>query len=591
MSARLAPLLFGTAPTLHGMLSTPDEASLRGRGVVLCAPFGYQNLCTYRPLRTLAERLAESGWPVLRFDWPGSGDSGDREPGAAPDGASWWTGAIREAAAALRSSTGVEQIVLAGIGIGATLAACAGLEQEVSGLLLLSPHVSGSGYLREVRAFEGMAARGGVDADGASDERGLEASGFILTEAEAAALSSVDLSSLDQAVTVPPHVLVATPQRDRAGGLLADGFATAGADVQQAILPELAAVFDEPHLGALPPVCSRVVLDWLDALPPAPPPGLATRAAGGAVLTAGGVREETIALDGPRGALVGVTAEPAGDEPACNAWLVLLNAGGIRRSGPARLWTGFARAWAGRGLRSLRLDLSGIGDSVGSTSEDEVPSQEVGRLYVTDFSDDVHVALRWIESRGDAPHVALLGLCSGAYWSLHTALSESSAVGTVVLVNPAVLFWDEHVPSVRALGLARRVIRNPTRWHRVLGRGARVHGRNLVKGAVLKARGRVDEGWHARSIRAALERLAETGVATLMVFSERDAGLVYLEQHLGPGYRAELEQHGVTVEVIPGADHIFRPRATHALLRAAVERHLERNGLLQPVQDAALRAP
>jgi pimeloyl-ACP methyl ester carboxylesterase len=228
----------------------------------------------------------------------------------------------------------------------------------------------------------------------------------------------------------------------------------------------------------------------------------------------------------------------------------------------------------------LRLDLSGIGDSAGSRGEDERHSQEVGRLYVTDFSDDVRAALRWIEDRGATPHVALLGLCSGAYWSLHTALTEAGAVRTVVLVNPAVLFWDENVPSVRALGLARRVIRNPARWHRALGRGARVHGRALVRGAMLKARGRVDEGWHARSIRAALERLAETEVATLMVFSERDAGLVYLEQHLGPGYRAELEDHGVTVEIIPGADHTFRPIGTHALLRAAIERHLERTGLL-----------
>src|ERR1700751_3567957 len=35
-------------------------------GVVMCSPFGYDALCTYRGMRRLAEHLAARGMPVLR---------------------------------------------------------------------------------------------------------------------------------------------------------------------------------------------------------------------------------------------------------------------------------------------------------------------------------------------------------------------------------------------------------------------------------------------------------------------------------------------------------------------------------------------
>jgi pimeloyl-ACP methyl ester carboxylesterase len=587
------PLLFGLGQALHGMLMRPHGVPLRSLGVVLCPPFGYQNLCTYRPLRTLARRLAEEGWPVLRFDWPGNGDSADPRPDEGIETVATWTDVIREATATLRSSTGVDDVVLTGLGIGGTLAACAASEQDVSGLALLSPYPTGAAYLRELRAFERIAAADhGVmpgPVQGVSTTA-VEASGFLVTAEEANAIASIDLLDLDPASVTARHALIAVTHRDRVAATLADWLRATRADVRGEVVPELATVWDEPHLGALPRPCSALVVDWLESLSTqegqAHEPDVPTRPV---MRLAGGIREETIALDGPRGTLVGVTCEPSDGEADGDPWLVFLNAGAIRRSGPGRLWTSYARSWASRGLPSLRLDLSGIGDSDGNPAQDERTSDEVGRLYVTDFAEDVSTAVRWIERRAGAPRIALLGLCSGAYWSLHTALSHGGA-SFVVLVNPAVLFWDEHVPSMHALGLAGRLLRSPRRWHRVLMRGARVHGRQAVRGAALLALGRVDEGWHARSIRAALERLAEQRVSMLMVFSPGHPGLLYLEKHLGPGYRAELEHNGVSLEIVPGADHTFRPLATHGLLRVAVERHLERLGFLQGAVEGQTRS-
>ena len=52
------------------------------RGVVLCAPHGYEELCVHRQWASLAERLAAAGLPTLRFDYRGTGNSvgDDEEP-------------------------------------------------------------------------------------------------------------------------------------------------------------------------------------------------------------------------------------------------------------------------------------------------------------------------------------------------------------------------------------------------------------------------------------------------------------------------------------------------------------------------------
>src|SRR5687768_785158 len=119
------PVVFGESPQLFGMLTLPAGA-VGTRGVVVCAPFGQEGTHSYRPLRTLAQRIAADGSPVLRFDWPGSGDSGDRE--APVETAAGWTQPVCEAVAALRANADVDEVALVGLRVGATIALLAALE-------------------------------------------------------------------------------------------------------------------------------------------------------------------------------------------------------------------------------------------------------------------------------------------------------------------------------------------------------------------------------------------------------------------------------------------------------------------------------
>ncbi len=110
---RARPLYFGQGrEAAFGFLHEPQREPARGPGVLICPPFGWDDICTYRPRRDWAEHLTAGGRPVLRFDLPG----GRRQRRAARGiPASWQHGRSggggREE---LRELAGVERIVAIG---------------------------------------------------------------------------------------------------------------------------------------------------------------------------------------------------------------------------------------------------------------------------------------------------------------------------------------------------------------------------------------------------------------------------------------------------------------------------------------------
>ncbi len=145
------------APVFAVLHEPPAGTARSSTGVLLCPPFGWDELCTHRSLRAWADALAGAGHAALRLDLPGTGDSGGSP--CDPDRLAAWTEAVAAAADWLRGETGGERIVAVGLGLGGMLAlrALAG-GAPIDDLVLWSVPARGSLLLREMRAFAQMAA-------------------------------------------------------------------------------------------------------------------------------------------------------------------------------------------------------------------------------------------------------------------------------------------------------------------------------------------------------------------------------------------------------------------------------------------------
>lgn len=132
---------------LFACLHRPATPS--GRGVVLCAPLGEEMLWSRRVFVTFARELAARGHSVLRFDYRGEGDSGRwfQESDLATR--------IQDTAFAVdslrRLSPGITEVTLAGLRLGATIAAVTAVARDdIQRLVLWDPVIDGADYMQGV---------------------------------------------------------------------------------------------------------------------------------------------------------------------------------------------------------------------------------------------------------------------------------------------------------------------------------------------------------------------------------------------------------------------------------------------------------
>lgn len=125
--------------TLQGVLTTPANRPMMPLGVVVVVGGPQYRIGSHRHFVTLARRLATEGYPVLRFDVRGMGDSE-----GAPRGFEHLGTDIDAAIGAIARTTGVERVVLWGLCDGASASlmyADATRDVRVAGLAMLNPWV------------------------------------------------------------------------------------------------------------------------------------------------------------------------------------------------------------------------------------------------------------------------------------------------------------------------------------------------------------------------------------------------------------------------------------------------------------------
>jgi alpha-beta hydrolase superfamily lysophospholipase len=530
---------------LFGWVHVPEGDACRG-AVVLCPPLAREHTSAHYTYRLLAESLADAGLLCVRFDYDGTGDSAgsDADPGRVEA----WLSSIGQAVELARVC-GAPAVSIVGMRMGALLAAAwAARHDDTFALVLWDPCASGRAFVKEQTVLQRLRS----DAPAASDPQVAELPGFVF-----GADTARDLAALDGAGAAARHALVLTrPERPAPGPLLA---ALACAHLDQAPALGQERLLDvEPLRQEIPVETLGAISTWLagrHAAPATPvtlaPPAVAAwTGPDGVTLT-----EELLSL-GPLGLFgVATTSSARRGGPT----VLFLNSGNDWHVGPNRMWVDLARRWAAAGVRCVRFDESGLGDSPVH------PGQTAHVIWAAQAFDDVAAAAGAV-SPTDPADVVLVGLCSGAYQALESALGL--APRGVLAVNPVLRFE----PPEAASGPIdpRRQICRPTN-------PLVTSYRSLPFPALRRRLGSV--AWRLanaanthRSPRSWLAQLVADGVDTYCICGPDEARP--LTEGTGLGRLQGAADGILRIEVLDGLDHALMAADQRALVCDRLTEHL-----------------
>jgi pimeloyl-ACP methyl ester carboxylesterase len=183
------PFFFGNSNhPLYGVYHPPSALPHKKEAILLCPPFGQEYMRSHRAYRQLALLLNKKGFPVLRFDYRGTGDSfGDLEDMAVND----WLEDIKVAAEELKHTAQVDNISMVGLRLGGLLASAASVDLQINRLILWDTIASGKDYQEDLNQ---EIAKSPNSLGKFIDQNGtLHFNGFALSKNQLQDLSKLDL--------------------------------------------------------------------------------------------------------------------------------------------------------------------------------------------------------------------------------------------------------------------------------------------------------------------------------------------------------------------------------------------------------------
>lgn len=287
------------------------------------------------------------------------------------------------------------------------------------------------------------------------------------------------------------------------------------------------------------------------------------------------MKERAVAL-GPERSMLGIFTRPDVEATARGVerpGILLMNAGLVHRVGPNRLNVNLARHLAAKGYTSLRVDLSGLGDSA--------PRRDRRSLEEAHLADLGEALDAFAEQEGLRRFV-LAGVCSGADLSLAMAARDARVAGAIMIDSFAYATVLNDV-----VGYGQRLVDKGS-WRNLLSGksdvGQRIVRRLGLAKASNEAAGSDDSeatvvpDWvmpPKEAILAEVERALAQDTELFFAYSGGPALYNYLTHLASSFLRLEGRGHLFT-QVFREADHTFTASLYQAELIAALETWLAR---------------
>ena len=564
-------------------------APRRGLGVVMCRPIGYESNCAYGAYTQLAEQLVQCGIDVLRFDYPGTGDSSGDE--SQPNSVQSWIESIVCATQQMSTISGNSLVCLFGLRLGATLAAHAAERLGgVSKLVMWAPCLSGRAFARELRAAA-LSRDCGKNGESKSVNGDMESLGFLYTAQTMADLNALPSYPADE--NFADRVLI-LDRDDRLGGNeLFVKLQSTGIDAAYAISPGYSQMMSEPRETLFDSETLNLLKTWflkdLNVLSNAEAVKLSnpisnldqTRLCHHQFE---GLRETAVRF-GAGSKLFGILSEcdqVHATSPYTDTGVLMLNVGGNHRIGPNRIYVHMARELAREGCSTLRFDLGGLGDSRNDAGF------QWSHLYTRDTTPDVRAAIDFLSTQG-CKKFYLMGICSGSFVAFQAALADTRVTGQI-LMNSRLLEWcdanlngswqNSMQQAHKSVTFYRHHLFDWSIYKRILQGDADVIGmakrlRFLVNARMKRVLKSVflndspEDGPLQK-----VKQLSRRGTDTLVIVNAYDDGRDYLEFHFGAGGKYLKGDSRFQMIFVSDSDHTFSDKKGQKSVISTIKAHL-----------------
>lgn len=561
-------------------LFMPALSGVAGAGiaVLLASPWGYEDMCTRKSWRILAEKLSDNGIASLRFDYRGTGDALDFADDTA--GLDVWRSDLEAAADKLRDLSGVRDIIVIGQGIGASLAHDVFTDAEdVRGIALLAPVLSGRAYVREMSIWAQMIEEVPAEKGGA-----LVFGGVSLPRPLVADIRALNLSEPGQGRV--GNYLIASRFDPPTETTLADRLRSQGAVVDLLPYEGYDALVHDVSTSKPPTAMFETVIDWIKRIDSRPAISAfynavaATLPAPVSARLQGEEFVETPVRFGEEGRLYGILCEPAGGQRR-GATVVMLSTAYERAAGWGRSSVLAARHFAAEGIASLRFDPANVADSP------PLPGVPEQIIYSEAQHRDVDEAIGFLESRDLAP-VVLTGRCSGGYMSFRRTARDSRVRGAVV-INAYTLFWDPsqsidewlQFSPQRLTSYGVKALRLET-WKRIFAgevnlKYAALNTFRFIRKRILEFAGPVAAALpglsrEKREVHGAFQSIQKHNAELVLMYRDNDVGLHHLTYHFGPEGRKLGRYPNARLVLVPDADrNMTKPHARAVSLKTIAD--------------------
>lgn len=583
-SIKRYPFYFGSKEKpLLGWLHTTDAKQHSDTGIIICPPLAVEYMNSYRSLRYVADYFALAGIPALRFDYHGTGDSSGVEED--DNRLNDWLWSIQQAQAQLQKYTKCTKVGLLGFRIGATLAALSTQTRPVDFLISWAAINSGRKYIREIKLIQQTSAIKSHP----EDEALLQAGGMGYWKQTTEDLGKINLTK------ITPHtknILIIPRDEQTTDTELFNAWSKKDINVAQKNYIGSTLMLVDSHMTQVPHQSIKNIVQWVkENITLDKTDNIISEKTSNA-LTNTTIQHtqslnaqasdfsiyESMHYFGENNTRFGILTETSVSQNLKLPTVIIANSGANHRVGPSRLYVLLARELSIMGFKCLRIDVSGIGDSI--ISDPRFENDE----YVNSSSCEILDAAKSLDKNYKNKEYILMGLCSGAYFSFQAALNlQHIKIKECILINPLTFYWDknsskENSPTkdLRIWGWYKKAFTTRKSWLKLIK--GEIKYKDLIRAInnrlATKLKSKSDT--HQLQLASDLKKIANKNTRMHFILSKSDPGFDILMTNARKTVKALQKKGGIDIQFIENADHTFSKYKPRRDIITKLTQHLQK---------------